>query len=250
MFGLGGDDFRSNVGDRVFFEVASSDLGPIAREVLNAQAEWIGRHPEHRVIVEAHADVPGSHARNDEIARARGERVLRFLIAAGVARERVRLQVLGRRRPAARCTSQACRRQNRRVVTSVQPPSRDNVGSAEGADRETRATRRPGLRDLAGRQTQSATTERLGIEAVPEVARTVRGSGGELAAATPAQTPSAPPDRSAEGTRQAKGGGTPVRRHDKTIAPGDGGSANRMVDNEPASDVGLALRQLNFYAER
>ena len=61
-------DFRSNIGDRVFFGESSTELGSHSRVVLAAQARWLMRHPDVSVVVEAHADDPGNLEFNQNLA--------------------------------------------------------------------------------------------------------------------------------------------------------------------------------------
>ncbi len=107
---------RIDVGDRVFFGVTSAQIGARARSVLESQAAWLARYPDLYVVVEGHADEPGSEADNDRVARARAETARALLIAAGVKAERVDIDVRGSKDRVAVCESGGCRAQNRRAV--------------------------------------------------------------------------------------------------------------------------------------
>lgn len=112
-------DFRSSVGDRVFFGDASVELGSKARTVLAAQAAWLKRYPSVPITIEAHADDHGSRDINANLAARRGEAVRARLIEEGLDPGRIRLLSHGRERPVAPCQDPACAAQNRRVITLI-----------------------------------------------------------------------------------------------------------------------------------
>lgn len=107
---------RADIGDRVFFGVSSAEIGGRARIVLERQAQWLARYPELYVVVEGHADEPGSDTDNDAVAQLRAETVRRLLIGAGLMEDRVDVDVRGRKDRVVVCESADCRSQNRRAV--------------------------------------------------------------------------------------------------------------------------------------
>lgn len=113
------NDFRSKAGDRVFFSPGSAELGSRARAVLQAQAKWLIRYAGLYVVVEGHADDPGSDEANSVIARARAEAVRGRLIEEGVAPDRIRVLARGNAQRVAECLDAVCSAQNRRAVTVV-----------------------------------------------------------------------------------------------------------------------------------
>jgi outer membrane protein OmpA-like peptidoglycan-associated protein len=114
-------EFQALVGDRVFFAEGSAELGDRARRALAAQAAWLARHPALPVTVEGHADDPGGD--DHRLSEQRAEAVRRRLIAAGIARERIRTVAYGRRQLIAQCGGPRCGPQNRRAVTVVGWPT-------------------------------------------------------------------------------------------------------------------------------
>ena len=52
-------DFTSNVGDLVHFEVDSSSLTGEAEGILQKQAVWLNQYPQYTVTIEGHADERG-----------------------------------------------------------------------------------------------------------------------------------------------------------------------------------------------
>ena len=112
-------DFKSSVGDRIFFAEASADLGSRARIVLSAQAEWLKRFPQVPVTLVAHSDDRGGKEFNEDISIRRAEAVKARLIAEGVEPDRIRVVPVGREQPVAKCDAAGCAAQNRRVVTHI-----------------------------------------------------------------------------------------------------------------------------------
>lgn len=113
------DQFRTEVGDRLFFAAHSAQLGSRGRDVLQAQIEWLKRHPDASVTVEAHADEPGDGSVNQRVSKLRADAIRSALVDAGLAPDRIRVVVEGRRARVALCETPACRAQNRRVVLKV-----------------------------------------------------------------------------------------------------------------------------------
>lgn len=124
----------AEVGDRIFFGLASSDVGSRARTVLERQARWIRRFPDLYVVVEGHADDPGDDAANRALSLERAMKARQMLIDAGVSRERIDIDPRGRQDRLADCTSAQCQAQNRRVLTRlmvVLPQRGDRSSSLE-----------------------------------------------------------------------------------------------------------------------
>ena len=116
-----GRDFRSSVGDRVFFADQSAELSARARAAVEAQAQWLKRKPTLLVIIEGHADDSGSSDDNVQLSRQRAEAVRGRLIELGIATDRIRVTAFGRNRTIADCAGTLCAAQNRRAVTVVRP---------------------------------------------------------------------------------------------------------------------------------
>lgn len=126
---------RTDVGDRVFFGVTSAQIGSRARSVLESQAAWLSRYPDLYVVVEGHADEPGSAADNDRIARLRAETVRSLLMRSGLKMERIDIDVRGQKDPVAVCESPDCRSQNRRVVIRLMVVLPSRTGDRESPGR-------------------------------------------------------------------------------------------------------------------
>lgn len=127
------DAFRSQAGDRVFFGPGSADLGARAHEAIAAQARWLKAHPWIPLIVEGHADDPGSPTENRALSERRAEAVRRRLIAEGVDPGRIGIAVRGAIERVALCEEAVCAAQNRRVVSVIGDMGAGLSGSQAGA---------------------------------------------------------------------------------------------------------------------
>jgi peptidoglycan-associated lipoprotein len=110
-------DFVVNVGDRVFFEVDSSELTPQAVATLDKQAQWLGRYNRYAFTVEGHADERGTREYNIALGARRAQAVRDYLTSRGVEANRMRTISYGKERPVAVCNDISCWSQNRRAVS-------------------------------------------------------------------------------------------------------------------------------------
>lgn len=111
--------FAQTIGDKVHFVVDQSTLTPEARGILTSQANWLGQHPGYTAIIEGHADEQGTREYNLALGARRATAVQEFLIANGVAGNRLRTVSYGKERPLAVCSTEDCYAQNRRAVTAI-----------------------------------------------------------------------------------------------------------------------------------
>ena len=112
-------DFTVNVGDRVFFMEDQSSLTPEAQETLRRQSQWLNQYGKVTVQVEGHADERGTREYNIALSARRATAAREFLIAQGVAANRISSIAYGKERPAALCDAEQCWSQNRRAVTVI-----------------------------------------------------------------------------------------------------------------------------------
>lgn len=111
--------FAQTIGDRVHFAVDQSVLSPEAQATLTGQAGWLTQHPDYTAIVEGHADEQGTREYNLALGARRASAVQNYLIAQGVAGNRLRTVSYGKERPLAVCSEESCYAQNRRAVTVI-----------------------------------------------------------------------------------------------------------------------------------
>jgi peptidoglycan-associated lipoprotein len=111
--------FVVNVGDRVFFETDSPELTAQSRATLDRQAQWLNQYPRYTFTIEGHADERGTREYNIALGARRASTVQDYLIAHGVAANRMRTISYGKERPVAVCDDISCWSQNRRAVTVI-----------------------------------------------------------------------------------------------------------------------------------
>ncbi len=100
----------------VLFAFDSTELVACSVGSLHALREHLEAHPELRVLeIEGHADGSGSDEYNDALSLRRAEAIRDWLVAHGIAPERLRVAARGERAPAEAGDDDASREQNRRV---------------------------------------------------------------------------------------------------------------------------------------
>jgi peptidoglycan-associated lipoprotein len=109
--------FNQTVGDRVLFAVDQSTLSPEGRTVLEGQSQWLAANPNYAIIIEGHADEQGTREYNLALGARRAAAVQQFLMAHGVAPDRIKTISYGKERPIAVCSEEACDSRNRRAVS-------------------------------------------------------------------------------------------------------------------------------------
>lgn len=112
-------DFIVNVGDRVFFDFDKYNIRNDQRAQLEKQAAWLKRYPAVMITVEGHADERGTREYNLALSERRANSAKDFLVANGIAANRVKILPLGKERPVALGHDEASWAQNRRAVTVI-----------------------------------------------------------------------------------------------------------------------------------
>jgi peptidoglycan-associated lipoprotein len=113
------DDFKVNVGDRVYFVVDQSGLTAEGQDTLRKQAAWLAQYPDVNIQVEGHSDERGTREYNIALSARRATASRNFLIAQGVDAGRISSIAFGKERPAELCDAESCWSQNRRSVTVI-----------------------------------------------------------------------------------------------------------------------------------
>jgi peptidoglycan-associated lipoprotein len=116
-------DFVVNVGDRVWFQVDSSELTQQSIATLEKQAQWLRAYPQYQFTVEGHADERGTREYNIALGARRAQAVRDYLASRGVQAHRMRTISYGKERPVAVCDDISCWSQNRRSVTVLNASS-------------------------------------------------------------------------------------------------------------------------------
>jgi outer membrane protein OmpA-like peptidoglycan-associated protein len=109
----------------VIFEADSAQLLPGARTSLDVIVEILGRSAQPDLIIRGHSDDqgPGDEDYNMKLSDRRGRSVFNYLVAAGVAPERLRLDPRGELEPLFESTDIRVRQLNRRVELRLVPTS-------------------------------------------------------------------------------------------------------------------------------
>jgi peptidoglycan-associated lipoprotein len=113
------EQFKTEIGDRVYFLVDQTSLTPEGREILTRQAQWLQQYSNVTVQVEGHADERGTREYNISLSARRATATRNFLISQGVDGSRISSIAYGKERPASLCESEECWSQNRRAVTVI-----------------------------------------------------------------------------------------------------------------------------------
>jgi len=113
----GASDLAQNVGDRVFFDTDSSTLSADAQKTLDRQAAWLKQYANVNVTVEGHCDERGTREYNLALGERRAAATKKYLVAAGIAANRISTISYGKERPAVIGSDESAWSQNRRAVT-------------------------------------------------------------------------------------------------------------------------------------
>jgi chemotaxis protein MotB len=124
--------------DRVLFDSGAAELKPQATPVLTKVAQIISKEGQHQVMVEGHTDtvpIRGSiFPTNWELSTARASRVVRFLIAGGVAQGRLSAGGYAALHPIASNHTAAGRSRNRRVEIVLLRSGQGTATQSQGGD--------------------------------------------------------------------------------------------------------------------
>lgn len=112
-------DFRTNVGDTVHFAFNRYQIEDGDKPQLHKQAIWLNKYPRVRVIIEGHCDERGTREYNLALGARRANSVKEYLVAEGVAHDRIDTISYGKERPICTESNENCWTQNRRGVTSI-----------------------------------------------------------------------------------------------------------------------------------
>ncbi len=108
-----------NVGDRIFFDFDRNDLTPEARATVEALAVWMNNYPATTMMIEGHADERGTREYNLALGERRASAINDYLVALGVAANRLSTISYGKERPAILGSNEESWAQNRRGVFAV-----------------------------------------------------------------------------------------------------------------------------------
>jgi len=110
-------------GDRVFFDTDKSDLMPAARTTIEAWANYLKANASQTMTVQGHCDERGTREYNLALGDRRATAVKNYLVALGVAPNRIQTISYGKERPDDPGHSEAAWAKNRRGVAVPSAPT-------------------------------------------------------------------------------------------------------------------------------
>ncbi len=116
-----GNDLRLIMPGNITFATDSADISPQFYSTLNAVATVLKEFPETLIQVTGHTDSTGSAEYNLQLSQKRAQSVAQYLVAQGVAPNRVVARGLGESMPIASNDTPEGRAQNRRVEIRIHP---------------------------------------------------------------------------------------------------------------------------------
>jgi outer membrane protein OmpA-like peptidoglycan-associated protein len=114
------NELKVNVPADFSFDVGRAAIKPTMRPVLDQFAQ--GLDPTMKVRITGHTDNTGADAVNDPLSLERASSVRDYLVARGVAPQRIEVAGRGEREPVADNASDTGRAQNRRVEIVLREP--------------------------------------------------------------------------------------------------------------------------------
>jgi OOP family OmpA-OmpF porin len=109
-------DNRIEIGEKIQFALAKSEILPVSFAILDELAKVIKEHPNvQKLSIEGHASDEGDDKYNLVLSKARAEAVRQYLVAKGVAADRLSSAGFGESKPLVANDSEAGREKNRRV---------------------------------------------------------------------------------------------------------------------------------------
>lgn len=109
-------DNRIEIGEKIQFALAKSEILPVSFGILDELAKVIKENPHvQKVSIEGHASDEGDDKYNLVLSKARAEAVRQYLISKGVTSERLSSTGHGEAKPLVANDSEAGREKNRRV---------------------------------------------------------------------------------------------------------------------------------------
>ena len=112
--------FNTVVGNSVNFGFDKYDLDAASQAKLKGQATWLKQYAARTLTVEGHCDERGTREYNLGLGDRRANAVKQFLIAEGVAANRIKTISYGKERPTCVSSDEACWAKNRRGASVVQ----------------------------------------------------------------------------------------------------------------------------------
>jgi peptidoglycan-associated lipoprotein len=98
----------------ILFDFDKHAIRPDAARTLDASIAWLKANPSAQLLIEGHCDERGTNAYNLVLGERRAKAAQEYLVARGVAADRITIISYGEERPACAASTEACWAQNRR----------------------------------------------------------------------------------------------------------------------------------------
>ena len=114
-----GDKLLVQFNSAILFDKGKSNLKPQSKHDLGEFAKVLVQYKDTDLIIEGHTDNTGKADLNKKLSAARAEAVIALLVSDGVERARMTGRGLGDAEPVADNSTDAGRKQNRRVQVQI-----------------------------------------------------------------------------------------------------------------------------------
>jgi outer membrane protein OmpA-like peptidoglycan-associated protein len=101
------------------FETGSAKIRTRSYPILDSAVDLLNEYPDIRVVIEGHTDAQGSDSKNLVLSEQRANSVRDYLLAKGIASDRMSTAGFGETKPVASNKTKAGREQNRRIEFRV-----------------------------------------------------------------------------------------------------------------------------------
>ena len=109
--------FASEVNAVVYFAFNSSTLDAEAKQYLTEQAAWLKENPRALIVVEGRCDERGTREYNLALGERRANAARSYLIAKGIAKNRIKTISYGKERPVVTGSTEEAYAKNRNATT-------------------------------------------------------------------------------------------------------------------------------------
>lgn len=117
---LMGATAKSPVSD-INFDFDSSTIGPDAREILNANADFLSKNKVSAIVVEGHCDERGTAEYNMALGQRRAQETKKYLVNLGINESKINTISYGAERPLDTGNNEEAWAKNRRAHFVVTP---------------------------------------------------------------------------------------------------------------------------------
>ena len=113
------EDFITNAGDRVYFDLSQWRLDASDQEILKRQAAWLESYPNVRILVAGNCDERGTREYNLALGERRAATVKDYLVDLGVDPSRIETVSYGKERPIDGGATESAWARNRNGFTQI-----------------------------------------------------------------------------------------------------------------------------------